>query len=97
MCALLRKRRCRELTRSASKASLIADAEHIKSLALAQGNLAAAIAALKELGILSGKRVERQEKGSPGEFEWLENMSAEELRAMIQRAMMEAPSTDTEQ
>jgi hypothetical protein len=29
-------------------------------------------------------RVERSERGSPGEFDWLENASAEELEAFIE-------------
>jgi hypothetical protein len=40
----------------------------------------AAISALKELGVLSGKRVERSERGEPGEFD---RMSDEELRQAV--------------
>jgi phage terminase small subunit len=46
------------------------------------GQHAAATAALKELGVLSGKRIERMERGGPGEFQWLENLSMEELHAL---------------
>jgi hypothetical protein len=38
----------------------------------------AAIAAIKQIVILSGIRIERSERGAPGEFEWIENGSAEE-------------------
>ena len=45
--------------------------------AKALGQLRDARESLKELGVLSGKRVERSERGEPGEFE---RMSDEELR-----------------
>jgi hypothetical protein len=32
---------------------------------------------LKEIGVLSGIRIERSERGQPGEFEWLERLSTE--------------------
>ena len=50
-------------------------------------NPSAAVAAIKEKGVLSGKRVERSEAGQPGEFAHLENMSTDELRAFIQQAL----------
>jgi hypothetical protein len=43
------------------------------------------VAAIKEIGILSGKRVERRESGEPGEFEKLEQMTAAELVEYIKR------------
>ena len=45
--------------------------------------LSAATAALKEIGVLTGIRIERRESGSPGEFAEIENMTADELRAFI--------------
>jgi hypothetical protein len=47
----------------------------IFKLAMASGQLGAALNALKELGILFGKRIERAERGPPGEFD---RMSDEE-------------------
>ena len=47
------------------------------------GQTTAAVAALKEIGVLSGIRIERSERGAPGEFDWIENASAEELLAFI--------------
>ena len=47
------------------------------------GQTTAAVAALKEIGVLSGIRIERSERGVPGEFDWIENASAEELRAFL--------------
>jgi hypothetical protein len=35
----------------------------------------AAVAAIKEKGVLSGKRIERSERGEPGEFDWMERAS----------------------
>ena len=55
-------------------------ADMIFRQAMAAGQFNAANSALKELGVLSGKRVERSERGEPGEFE---RMSDEELRAAV--------------
>jgi hypothetical protein len=32
---------------------------------------------------MSGKRVERSKRGAPGKFDWLEDLSVDELRAFI--------------
>jgi hypothetical protein len=56
---------------------LIERADQIYRQAMLAGQFNAAISALKELGVLSGKRVERSERGEPGEFD---RMSDEELR-----------------
>jgi hypothetical protein len=51
--------------------------------ATASGQIGAAVTAIKEKGILSGKRIERREIGAPGEFE---TMTDEELeRALMER------------
>jgi hypothetical protein len=57
--------------------SLIREAEQARLSAMQAGQYS------EEKGILSGKRVERSERGSPGDFEWIENASAEELQALI--------------
>jgi hypothetical protein len=54
------------------------------------GQYAAAVAAVKEKGVLSGKRVERRESGAPGEFADLENMSAGELAEFIRKQAEES-------
>jgi hypothetical protein len=59
---------------------LIERADQIFKRAMAAGQFNAAISALKELGVLSGKRVERSERGEPGEFD---HMSDEELRKAV--------------
>jgi hypothetical protein len=46
--------------------------------------------AVKEKGVLSGKRVERRESGSPGEFADLENMTAEQLVDFIRKQAEES-------
>jgi hypothetical protein len=47
------------------------------------GQLSAAVAAIKEKGVLTGKRIERTEVGAPGEFEALGD---DELkRALLER------------
>jgi hypothetical protein len=47
---------------------------------MASGQLGAVVNALKELGILSGKRIERGERGELGEFD---RMSDDELRQAV--------------
>jgi phage terminase small subunit len=59
---------------------LIERADQIYRQAMLAGQFNAAISALKELGVLSGKRVERSERGEPGEFD---HMSDEELRKAV--------------
>jgi hypothetical protein len=51
-------------------------ADEIRREACAHGQYSAAIAALKEIGILTGLRIERSERGTPNEFA---EMSTEQL------------------
>jgi phage terminase small subunit len=59
---------------------LIERADMIFRQAMAAGQFNAALSALKELGVLSGKRVARSERGEPGEFD---RMSDAELREAV--------------
>lgn len=80
------KARLREFTEAAAmrvvvtRASLIQECEEIRALAVKDGQYSAAIAAVKEKGVLSGERVERTEFGRPGEFA---DMSDKELRQAL--------------
>ena len=49
------------------------------------GQYAAAVAATKEIGVLTRIRIERSERGQPGEFDWLDKLSVEELRVLARR------------
>jgi hypothetical protein len=60
--------------------TLMDQAEAILTRAMESGQLSAAVSALKEKGVLSGKRVERSEVGAPGEFE---AMTDDELLAAL--------------
>jgi len=62
---------------------LIAQCQEVYKLALREKQCAAAISAIKEIGILSGKRIERAEQGEPGDFALLENLTPAELNAFI--------------
>jgi hypothetical protein len=63
--------------------SLAAEAEEARLAAMANGQISAAVSAIKEKGVLTGKRIERSEVGGPSEFE---TMTDEELeRALIER------------
>ena len=66
--------------------SLMDQAEAILAQAMRNGQLSAAVSALKEKRVLSGKRVERREVGDPGAFD---HLSDDELRAEIQRECRE--------
>lgn len=63
--------------------SLLDEAELARQLAMRIDQPSAAIAAVREKGVLSGKRVERHEAGKPGEFDMLDNMTAEELTRFV--------------
>jgi phage terminase small subunit len=56
--------------------SLIAEAEEIRELAIRDKQYNAALGAVKEKGILSGKRVERTEAGEPGDFDTMNDLEA---------------------
>ena len=60
--------------------SLIEQADEIRRLSVADKQYSAAMSAVREMGVLSGNRIERKEQGLPGEFADLENMSRDELR-----------------
>jgi hypothetical protein len=67
-----------------TRQSLIAMANELYQQAKEAGQTAAAVAALKEIGVLSGIRIERSERGQPGEFEWISKLSVEELRQLAE-------------
>ena len=46
------------------------------------GQTAAAVAALKEIGVLAGIRIERAEHGRAGEFEWWNGWGRRNLRRL---------------
>jgi phage terminase small subunit len=65
-----------------TKQSLIEMARDTYMAARKDGQNAAAMAAVKEIGVLTGIRIERSERGAPGEFEWLEKLTTDELRLL---------------
>jgi phage terminase small subunit len=67
-----------------TRQSLIEKAEAIRAAAMEAGQFSAAVAATKEIGVLSGIRIERSERGQPGEFDWVEKLSVEELQALAE-------------
>lgn len=62
-----------------TRASLIAEAEEVRVAAMVAGQLSAAIAAIKEKGVLSGDRVEKRENRNTG----ADDMTDGELAAII--------------
>src|SRR5262245_44107742 len=41
-----------------------------------------AVAATREIAVLLGMRIERSERGGPGEFDWVDHLNVDELRAL---------------
>jgi hypothetical protein len=80
-----------------TRQGLIAKAEEIRDLALEAKQFSAASAAHKEVGVLSGLRIERREQGMPGEFSWLERLSIEELQLLAAGKLDIASYCKTEQ
>jgi hypothetical protein len=70
-----------------TKADLVEMARDIYVQARKAGQNADAVAALKEIGVLTGIRIERRESGQPGEFADIEKMTAEELIAFLQQPL----------
>jgi Terminase small subunit len=64
-------------------ASLIADLDEDRKLARGAGQASAAVAATMAKAKLLGLFIDRKEVGAPGEFDEIENMSADELREFI--------------
>jgi hypothetical protein len=58
-----------------TRQSLIEKTQVICAKAIEAGQLSAATAAVKEIGVLSGIRIERSERGQPGEFDWVDKLS----------------------
>lgn len=64
--------------------SLLAEAEEARLLAIKIGQPAAAVAATRERGVLSGKRIEKSEQGKPGDFDRMADDELEEFIASRQ-------------
>ena|SRR5690242_12575524 len=73
-----------------TRQSLIEMAEALYTQAKKAGQTAAAVAALKEMGVLSGIRIERSERGAPGEFDFLEQMDEAQLLVFIETGELPA-------
>jgi hypothetical protein len=61
----------------------VVQAEEVRQRAMESGQLSAAVATIREKGILSGKRIERTEVGAPGAFKALTDHELE--RAIVER------------
>jgi hypothetical protein len=68
--------------------SLIAECDEALALARELRNPTAMVAAIKEKGILSGKRIERSERGERGEFDWIERASDQQLMEFIEAGIV---------
>lgn len=74
-------------------ASLVSRADELRELAIEHKQISAGVAAVKEIGILTGLRIDRREVGSPGEFE---RLSDDELLKLVEGSVeMVALPTET--
>jgi hypothetical protein len=65
-----------------TRQSLVDKLEATRKAADEAGQFSAAVAAAKEISVLLGIRIERSERGGPGEFEWVDRLTVDELRAL---------------
>jgi hypothetical protein len=65
-----------------TRQSLVEKLEATRKAAEEAGQYGAAVAASKEISVLLGIRIERSERGGPGEFDWVDRLNLEELRAL---------------
>jgi hypothetical protein len=65
-----------------TRQSLVDKLEATRKAADEAGQYSAAVAATKEIAVLLGIRIERSERGGPGEFDWVDRLNLEELRAL---------------
>jgi hypothetical protein len=74
-------------------ANLVDAANEIRGLAIRDKQYSAAVGAVKEMGILTGLRIDRREVGSPGEFD---RLSDDELMQLIEGSveLVELPDDD---
>lgn len=62
-------------------ASLVERADELRELAIEHKQISAGVAAVKEIGILTGLRIDRREVGEPGEFA---RLSDDELLKLVE-------------
>src|SRR5215813_2833289 len=65
-----------------TRQSLVEKLEATRAAAEAAGQYSAAVAATKEIAVLLGIRIERSERGGPGEFDWVDGLHVDQLRAL---------------
>lgn len=91
------QRRIREIQQATADvsqitvANLVALADDVRERALTEKQLSAAVGAIKEMGILTGLRIDRREIGKPGEFDRLTDDELRHFIASEQAKLIEIP------
>jgi hypothetical protein len=75
-------------------ARLVGAADEIRSLAVRDKQYSAAVGAVKEIGILTGLRIDRREVGRPGDFERMSDEELEQFIASETAKLVELPDDD---
>ncbi|MCX7310339.1 MAG: hypothetical protein NTV56_01085 [Alphaproteobacteria bacterium] len=71
--------------------SLVAAADELRELAIEHKRISAGVAAVREIGILTGLRIDRREIGAAGEFD---RLSDQELMRLIEGEVELLPLPD---
>jgi len=77
--------------------SLVAAAYEIREFAIRDKQHSAAVAAIKEIGILTGLRIDRREVGQPGDFERMSDDELERFIASETAVLIELPDDRPEE
>ena len=77
--------------------SLVAAADEIRELAIKHRQLSAAVSAVREIGLLTGLRIDRREVGSPGELERLSDAELQDWIASETAMLIELPDDEPDE
>jgi phage terminase small subunit len=92
--------RVAELQRGAAErvqvtvSDLVSAADEIRELAIRDKQYSAAVGAVKEIGVLTGLRVDRREVGKPGDFEHLSDDELAKWIASESAKLIDVPEND---
>jgi hypothetical protein len=75
--------------------TLLGLADEVRGLAIADKQHSVAVGAIKEMGILTGLRIDRREVGSPGEFDRLSDEELQHFIASETAKLIELPDDES--
>jgi hypothetical protein len=87
------QQRAQEQTQT-TVSSLIAAADEVRELAIQHRQLSAAVGAIREMGVLSGLRIDRREVGAPGDFDRMSDVELLSFIALETAMLIELPDDE---